>query len=189
MPDARIDYVELPSGTAHELTRAFYSKAFGWAFTDYGPTYSATTNGTTDLGLQGDPSELAFSAIAGHPRRRSRGGFRCRECRWGRDRQAHLQLPRRPALPLHRPVGQRACSLERDLAGGSGPGMGSHAIADTVDAGLASKVDGEPACARERLAVELEPARRTTPGQPPVGHRDVCCRARLCQPGPVDAVR
>jgi predicted enzyme related to lactoylglutathione lyase len=53
---ARIDYVELASATAHELTRAFYSKAFGWDFSDYGPTYSATTNGTTDLGLQGDPT-------------------------------------------------------------------------------------------------------------------------------------
>ena len=30
-------------------------------FTDYGPTYSATTNGTTDVGLQGDPSD-ALSA-------------------------------------------------------------------------------------------------------------------------------
>ena len=57
----RIDYVELPSATAHELTRAFYSKAFGWDFTDYGPTYSATTNGTTDIGLQGEPAE-ALSA-------------------------------------------------------------------------------------------------------------------------------
>jgi predicted enzyme related to lactoylglutathione lyase len=56
MADARIDYVELPSATAHELTRAFYAKAFGWDFTDYGPTYAATANGTTDLGLQGDPS-------------------------------------------------------------------------------------------------------------------------------------
>jgi predicted enzyme related to lactoylglutathione lyase len=43
------------------LTRAFYSRAFGWDFTDYGPTYSATCNGVTDLGLQGDPSE-ALSA-------------------------------------------------------------------------------------------------------------------------------
>ena len=55
MAGARIDYVELPSATAHELTRAFYSKAFGWEFADYGPTYAATTNGTTDVGLQGDP--------------------------------------------------------------------------------------------------------------------------------------
>jgi predicted enzyme related to lactoylglutathione lyase len=54
---ARIDYVELPSATAHELTRAFYAKAFGWNFTDYSPDYSATTNGTTDLGLQGDPAD------------------------------------------------------------------------------------------------------------------------------------
>ena|SRR5438270_8359964 len=55
MVGARIDYVELPSATAHELTRAFYRRAFGWEFTDYGPTYSATGNGITDVGLQGDP--------------------------------------------------------------------------------------------------------------------------------------
>lgn len=50
---ARIDYVELPSVTAHELTRAFYGKAFGWTFTDFGPDYSATTTGDVDLGLDG----------------------------------------------------------------------------------------------------------------------------------------
>jgi len=61
MTEARIDYVELPSATAHELTRAFYSKAFGWEFADYGPTYAATTNGTTDVGLQGHSSD-ALSA-------------------------------------------------------------------------------------------------------------------------------
>ena len=61
MADPRIDYVELPSATAHELTRAFYTKAFGWDFSNYGPTYSATTNGTTDVGLQGDPQD-ALSA-------------------------------------------------------------------------------------------------------------------------------
>ena len=61
MGEARIDYVELPSATAHELTRAFYAKAFGWDFANYGPTYSATNNGTTDLGLQGDPAD-ALSA-------------------------------------------------------------------------------------------------------------------------------
>ena len=58
---ARIDYVELPSVTAHELTRAFYAKAFGWAFTDYGPEYSATTTGDVDLGLDGQ-RESALSA-------------------------------------------------------------------------------------------------------------------------------
>lgn len=58
---ARIDYIELPSLTAHELTRGFYSKAFGWAFTDYGPDYAATTTGDVDVGLDGQPQE-ALSA-------------------------------------------------------------------------------------------------------------------------------
>jgi predicted enzyme related to lactoylglutathione lyase len=61
MPGPRIDYVELPSATAHELTRAFYSKAFGWTFSDYGPDYSATTTGDVDVGLNGDREE-ALSA-------------------------------------------------------------------------------------------------------------------------------
>lgn len=60
---ARIDYVELPSSTAHELTRAFYAKAFGWDFANYGPTYSATTNGMTDVGLQGDPGEALAAPL------------------------------------------------------------------------------------------------------------------------------
>ena len=61
MGEPRIDYVELPSATAHELTRAFYARAFGWTFADYGPDYAATTNGVTDVGLQGERSE-ALSA-------------------------------------------------------------------------------------------------------------------------------
>ena len=61
MPAPRIDYVELPSATAHELTRAFYAKAFGWTFSDYGPDYSATTTGDVDVGLNGDV-EKALSA-------------------------------------------------------------------------------------------------------------------------------
>ena len=63
MTQARIDYVELPSATAHELTRAFYGKAFGWRFTDFAPTYAATTEGTTDVGLQGDPSEALAAPL------------------------------------------------------------------------------------------------------------------------------
>jgi predicted enzyme related to lactoylglutathione lyase len=57
----RIDYVELPSATAHELTRAFYSKAFGWTFADFGPNYSAMTTGDVDVGLNGQREE-ALSA-------------------------------------------------------------------------------------------------------------------------------
>ena len=61
MGGARIDYVELPSATAHELTRGFYSKAFGWNFTDFGGDYSAMTTGDVDIGLNGQPTE-ALSA-------------------------------------------------------------------------------------------------------------------------------
>ena len=61
MAGPRIDYVELPSATAHELTRAFYAKTFGWDFTDYGPDYSATTTGDVDVGLNGQQGE-ALSA-------------------------------------------------------------------------------------------------------------------------------
>ncbi|URD62025.1 VOC family protein [Sphingomonas sp. KRR8] len=63
MQDARIDYVELPSVTAHELTRAFYTRAFGWTFTDYGPDYSATGTGTTDVGLNGQPDDALASPL------------------------------------------------------------------------------------------------------------------------------
>jgi uncharacterized protein len=61
MAGPRIDYVELPSATAHELTRAFYAKAFGWSFAEYGPDYAATTTGDVDVGLNGQPTE-ALSA-------------------------------------------------------------------------------------------------------------------------------
>src|SRR6476619_5508409 len=57
----RIDYVELPSATAHELTRAFYTKAFGWTFANFGPDYSATEGSTVDVGLNGH-QEDALSA-------------------------------------------------------------------------------------------------------------------------------
>ncbi len=60
---ARIDYVELPSATAHELTRAFYSKVFGWDFADYGPDYSATTTGDVDVGLNGQPNEALAAPL------------------------------------------------------------------------------------------------------------------------------
>jgi uncharacterized protein len=50
---ARIDYIELP-GTQLPATKAFYEASFGWSFTDYGPTYSATGTGDVDLGLDGD---------------------------------------------------------------------------------------------------------------------------------------
>ena len=63
MATPRIDYVELPSATAHELTRAFYSKAFGWSFTDYGADYAATTTGDVDVGLNGQPQDALAAPL------------------------------------------------------------------------------------------------------------------------------
>ena len=63
MPGARIDYIELPTATAHELTRAFYSKAFGWSFTDFGSDYSAMTTGDVDVGLNGQPEEALAAPL------------------------------------------------------------------------------------------------------------------------------
>jgi uncharacterized protein len=61
---ARIDYIELPTATAHELTRAFYSKAFGWGFTDFGSDYSATTTGDVDVGLNGQFEDALSAPLA-----------------------------------------------------------------------------------------------------------------------------
>jgi predicted enzyme related to lactoylglutathione lyase len=42
--DGKIDYVEFPAGDLVPLKR-FYEAAFGWTFTDYGPTYAAISEG------------------------------------------------------------------------------------------------------------------------------------------------
>jgi len=50
---ARLNYLEIPV-TDSARSAAFYGKAFGWDFTDFGPTYAATTSGDTDIGLDSD---------------------------------------------------------------------------------------------------------------------------------------
>ena len=50
--DGKIDYVEMPGGALPAL-KEFYSWAFGWSFTDYGPTYAAYSEGL-DGGFDGD---------------------------------------------------------------------------------------------------------------------------------------
>ena len=58
----KINYVEFP---ARDLaaTKAFFSKAFGWEFVDYGPDYSAFTKAGLDGGFF--RSELQSSAAEG----------------------------------------------------------------------------------------------------------------------------
>ncbi len=59
---SRICYVELPASDL-PATRAFYGDAFGFALTNYGPSYSCTTTGDVDFGLQGDLSEATGAPL------------------------------------------------------------------------------------------------------------------------------
>ena len=40
MQNNHVDYIEFKSNNL-EKTKAFYTKVFGWQFTDYGPTYTS----------------------------------------------------------------------------------------------------------------------------------------------------
>lgn len=59
---ARLNYIELPVGNA-AASRDFYSAAFGWAFTDYGPDYAAYEGGDTDLGLNGTAGDRTATIL------------------------------------------------------------------------------------------------------------------------------
>jgi predicted enzyme related to lactoylglutathione lyase len=53
----KLDYLELPAaGGTLDSVKAFYSAAFGWTFTDYGPTYSSFEEGL-EGGFQADAAE------------------------------------------------------------------------------------------------------------------------------------
>ena len=60
--DQTIDYIELPARNFDEV-EAFYSGAFGWTFTDYGPDYRAFADGRLDGGFY--KSELASDTANG----------------------------------------------------------------------------------------------------------------------------
>jgi predicted enzyme related to lactoylglutathione lyase len=45
-----INYIEFPA-TDMELTKQFYSAAFGWTFIDYGPTYASFAGSGVDGGF------------------------------------------------------------------------------------------------------------------------------------------
>ena len=58
----RNTYLELPVADAARA-KAFYADAFGWAFTDFGPSYAATMNGASDIGLQADAAERTAALL------------------------------------------------------------------------------------------------------------------------------
>ena len=61
MPN-KICFVELPA-TATGPTKSFYADAFGFAMTDFGPTYSCTMSGDVDLGIQADTKEASRAPL------------------------------------------------------------------------------------------------------------------------------
>ena len=50
MPRITPDYLEMKAGDL-PASKVFYEKAFGFAFTDYGPDYAAVEGGPVDIGL------------------------------------------------------------------------------------------------------------------------------------------
>jgi len=60
----KIDYVEFPSRDL-SATKAFFQKAFGWTFTDYGDGYTAFSNEGLDGGFfQADAQSRTESGAA-----------------------------------------------------------------------------------------------------------------------------
>jgi hypothetical protein len=59
--DGKIDYVEFPAGDLVTL-RGFYRDAFGWTFTDYGPSYAAVNEGL-DGGFNANAADQAGAPL------------------------------------------------------------------------------------------------------------------------------
>jgi uncharacterized protein len=49
--DRRIDYIEFRASDL-DMVKAFYSTAFGWKFTDYGPDYTSFEDGRITGGFE-----------------------------------------------------------------------------------------------------------------------------------------
>jgi uncharacterized protein len=60
--DGKIDYIEFP-GADLPATKGFYADAFGWTFTDYGPSYAAFDNGGVDGGINADAEDRAAAPL------------------------------------------------------------------------------------------------------------------------------
>ena len=57
--NGKLDYIEMQAAAGRiDSVKAFYASAFGWPFTDYGPSYSAFEEGL-DGGFDGSASKDA----------------------------------------------------------------------------------------------------------------------------------
>lgn len=62
MTNNHINYIELKAKDL-ELIKEFYSKSFGWAFTDYGPDYVAFSDSGLDGGFERSDAEIINGAL------------------------------------------------------------------------------------------------------------------------------
>ena len=60
--ELKIDYVEFSTGNI-TASKAFFAKAFGWEFVDYGPQYQAFSNAGIDGGLDGGAQTTAGTSL------------------------------------------------------------------------------------------------------------------------------
>lgn len=58
----KINYVEYPAKNL-KTTKAFFTKAFGWTFVDYGPTYASFSDEGLDGGFY--ESDLVATTVTG----------------------------------------------------------------------------------------------------------------------------
>lgn len=57
-----INYIEFKSSDL-EKTKTFYKNCFGWAFTDYGPTYTAFSESGLEGGFEKSDEKVANGAL------------------------------------------------------------------------------------------------------------------------------
>lgn len=57
-----INYIEFKAKDLEEM-KIFYTKAFGWTFTDYGPTYTAFSNSGLQGGFERSEDEIFNGAL------------------------------------------------------------------------------------------------------------------------------
>lgn len=62
MKNVPINYVELKAPNL-EAVKTFYEQAFGWTFTDYGPTYTAFSNSGVEGGFEKTDQEIVNGAL------------------------------------------------------------------------------------------------------------------------------
>jgi uncharacterized protein len=60
--DNHINYVEFKAKNI-ERTKAFYSAAFGWSFTDYGPTYTSFSDSGVAGGFELSEEKIVNGAL------------------------------------------------------------------------------------------------------------------------------